>query len=364
MQIKVLVISDYRDIQSSRPEAEQFIGLKRQGVDINIMTFPDSPYIKEFEEAGIRVIPYHPKKKISRESIRKIRLELISGNYHILHLFNRRNITNGIIAARKLPVKIILYRGFTGGIHWYDPTAYLKFLNPRVDKVICLASSIEDLLHRQPFFRNQKAITINKGHRPEWYSNVAPIDLNELGIPEGSFVATCVANSRKMKGVPFLIRATHEFPPDINFYLLLVGNKMDTSEILSLIEKSPIKDKIHILGFRKDAMRIVKASNIFVLASLFGEATTKALLEAMSLGIAPLTTTIPGNRELVIDGVSGIAVPPADSSALSTQMLRLYNDPQLCKDMGAKAQKHVQEFFHTDKTVRETKALYEELTRQ
>lgn len=51
---------------------------------------------------------------------------------------------------------------------------------------------------------------------------------------------------------------------------------------------------------------MVKASDAFVLSSLYGEATTKAVIEAMSLGICPLITDIPGNKGLVIHEECGL----------------------------------------------------------
>lgn len=363
MTIKALVVSDYRSEQSSRPEAELFIGLQKTGkVDVTIMTFPDAGYIQKFENAGIKVIGYHPEKKISREAVKKIRHELKRGRYHILHLFNRRCITNGIFAARGLPVKVILYRGFTGGIYWYDPSAYLKYLHPRVNKVMCLAKSIEEHLNRQLFFNPDKAVTINKGHLPEWYTNVGPVDRHKLGFSDDDFIVTCVANSRKMKGIPYLIKATYHIPSNISLHILLVGNNMDTKEVLKLMEKSPLNDKIHILGFRKDAMNIVKASDVFILPSIFGEATTKALIEAMSLGIACIATTIPGNRDLIIDMKSGLAVKPKSPEELAQAVLKLYHNPELVKELGVKARDFVQNKFHTNTTVMNTLKLYEEMT--
>ena len=75
--MKILVISNYRETVSVRPEAELFIGLKRAGLDVAIMTYPDAEYVEKFREAGIRVIGFHPEKKLDRQAIKTIRAELI-----------------------------------------------------------------------------------------------------------------------------------------------------------------------------------------------------------------------------------------------------------------------------------------------
>jgi L-malate glycosyltransferase len=363
MAVKALVISNYRSPISSRPEAEFMIGLQQSGIDITIMTYSDAAYCEHFEKQGIRVIRYHPEKKRSAKAIKIIHEELVKGQYDILHLFNSKAIYNGIRAAKRLPVKVVLYRGYTGGIYWYDPLAYTKYLSPRVDKVTCLSESIKEMLQKTPFFSNEKAITINKGHNPEWYKDVFPADIKPLGIPENAFVISHVSNARKMKGIPYLLKATYLLPKGLPVYFLLVGNNMDTAKNKGLIKKSPYKDHIFLTGFRSDVLNIVRSSNIFILPSLFGEATTKALLEAMSLGIAPLATSIPGNRELVINGENAIVVPPGDEAAIAKGIMDYYNDPEKITLYGNAAKEHVQTKFHTRETVRKMKALYEELAK-
>ena len=362
MKIKVLVISNYRETNSVRPEAELFIGLKKAGVEVEIMTYGDAEYVEKFKAAGIRVIDFHPKKKLDRAEIQRIRTELIAGKHDILHLFNSPAIINGIQAAKGLPVKVVLYRGFTGNIHWYDPAAYLKYLHPRVDKITCIAKAIEELLHRQLFFKKSKAITIHKGHSPDWYAGIQPNERKTLGgIPPDAFWVICVANNRRMKGIPYLLQSTCHLPPELPIHFLLVGKNFDAGGNLSLIEGSPNRDKIHLLGYRTDVLNIVAASDIFLLTSLFGEATTKAVIEAMSLGVAPVITDIPGNRGLVIHEKCGLVVPPKNPKAIAEAILKLYHDRTLCQAFGRKAREHIATDFNIRDTILKMKKMYGEL---
>lgn len=365
MKIKVLVISNYRETNSVRPEAELFIGLKKAGVEVEIMTYGDAAYVKKFREAGIRVIDFHPEKKLDRAEIQRIRSELTAGKHDILHLFNGKAILNGIQAAKGLSVKVVLYRGFTGNIHWYDPTAYLKYLHPRVDKITCIASAIEELLHRQLFFKKSKAVTIHKGHSPDWYADISPIDRNRMeGIPADAFWVTCVANNRRMKGIPYLLQSTYLLPPELPIHFLLVGKNMDAGGNRKLIEQSPNRNKIHLPGYRTDVLNIVAASDVFLLTSLFGEATTKAVIEAMSLGVAPVITDIPGNRGLVIEEKCGLVVPPKAPKAIAEAILKLYHDRALCQEFGRQAREQIITNFNIRDTISNMKKLYGELTEQ
>ena len=113
MPIKILVISDYTNDVSSRPEAEVFLGLKKMGVDVEVITSAKSEYVKKFKEAGINVIAYTPQKKKDKKAIEIIRKTLIEGKHDILQLFNTKAITNGIRAAKNLSVKVVTYRGYS-----------------------------------------------------------------------------------------------------------------------------------------------------------------------------------------------------------------------------------------------------------
>jgi len=362
MPIKVLVISDYVDIHSSRPEAEIYIGLAKLNFEIEIMTVPESPYIDKFEAAGIRVIKFHPKKKFDRKETSFIRETLINGKYDILHLYNSSATISGIRAAKNIRVKIVLYRGVPGHIHWYDPSLYLKYFHPRVDKIVCNSKGVEDVFHKQLFFNKNKVITINKGHKLEWYQHIKPIDRKELGIPENDFVVIFVGNNRPVKGVPYLLNAFDHIPAELPIHLLILGMDMDNEINMHIVNNSPNRERIHFLGFRKDALSVVAASDTLVLSSINLESITKSVFEAMSLGVPPIITNLPGNREFVDENKStALVIPIKDSIAIAEAILKLYNNPEMRKEMGKNCIKHIDTKLSNKTTVIKMKALYEEL---
>jgi glycosyltransferase involved in cell wall biosynthesis len=356
--VKLLVISDYRDFLTSRPEAELLIGLHKEGIDVTVMTYPGTPHEPGFLKAGIKVIPYHPEKKRQKESISKIREELVRGGYHLLHLFNSLASSNGIPAAKGLPVKVILYRGYTGNIHWYDFTQYFKYFHPRVDSIFCINKEIENIFRRNKLFGKHKAVTIVKGHNPEWYSSVTPANLSALNIPENAFVVICVANVRPMKGIPVLLKSTQHISPGLPVHFLFVGNGFDHPSIQNLIQKSPYATNIHLAGFLKDPLPLVAASSLFVLPSLKGEGLSKSTIEAMSLAKPVVITQIPGNTDLVKDGESGLLVPPGKPAALARAIESVYLNKELRKKISEGAASRMKSAFHIDQTIRDLKAHY------
>jgi len=362
MPIKILVISNYRDYIVTRPEATIFIDLAKRGFEVHVMTFEDASFIPEFEEAGITVVPFHPLRKFDSIEIQIIRNYLKENNIDILHLFNNKAIVNGIIAAKRLPVKVILYRSFEGNVAWYDPLSYTKFLHPRVDGITCTSDGIKEFMQRRMLFGKEKNVTIIKGHELEWYEQVEPIDIKkELGIPENSYLLVNTANNRKMKGIPYLLKAMGELKDKKDIHLLLIGRGMDTKANIKIIKKLGIEDNIHFLGFRKDAVNVMAACNVFTLSSIFGESITKAVVEAMSQKVPAIISDIAGNRMLIEHEESGLVFPSKNVTALKDAILRMYNDPEMCKRMGEAAKERINTVLNHKTTVDKYQAYYEKL---
>lgn len=350
--LKILVISNYNNTISARPEAEIYLALaQKKDFEIEVMTDASSDYAIKFKDHGIRVIDHVPTKKLARASISLIKDTLTKGRHDILMLYNSKAIVNGLIAAKHLSVKVILYRGYAGNISWIDPTMYLKYFHPRVDKIICNAHAAQHLFERQLGFKKGKAVTIHKGHDLKWYKDVPEADLSTFGIPKNAFTIVTVANARPFKGIKYLLNAFSYLPKDLPIYFLLIGSGQDNKENLSIIAKSSYKNKIKLLGFRKDSLSIVKASDIFVLSSLGQETITKSVIEAMSLGTTPLITEIEGNKELVINNESGLTVPIKNSQAIAEKIMSLFENPEKRTEMGKNATQRIASALSHQKTV-------------
>jgi len=362
MTHKILVISNYRSTVTVRPEAEIFIALARKGWDIEIMTYGDSAYIEKFKEAGINVIQWHPEKKFDKGSIQRIRKHLESGGHRILQLYNSKASSNGIPATKGLDVKVVLYRGYQGNLHWYDPSLYSKYYHPRVDKIICNSIGVEEEYRKQLFSNvRDKLVTINKGHKIDWYKDVQKADLQSFGVKEGSFVFTCVANTRPMKGVKYIMQALHHLPADLDFYLLMVGRGLETPEYRKIADESKYGERVIFTGFQPNALEIDKASDVFLLASIYGESITKSVIEAMSVGTTPLITNIPGNKYLIENGKSGYMIPSKNPKALAEAMNSAYTNRSENEILAKNAQKRIAEKLNTEKTVAEMAEFYNDL---
>lgn len=361
MTPKVLFITNYGQpgIHNTRPEAEMIIGVKRAGLDVEVMTRRDSYWGERLEAAGIRVHDYLPRKKFSWDAIRRIRTVLRDGQFDVVQLFNNPAIANGVVASIGLPVRVVTYRGQTGNVSRWNPLQYLMHLSPQVDRIVCVAEAVRQSL--LPLTGPDKPVTIYKGHDLAWYERPAPADLGEFGIPAGAFAVCCVANYRPRKGVEVLIDAMKFLPPEAGIHILLIGSGMDNEELTRRVAASPRPELVHRLGFRTDVMSIVAACDATVLPAVRREGLPKTVIESMVLEVTPIVTRTGGSPELVEDGVSGVVVPPGDPEALAAAMLRLAGNPAENRAMGQRARERIGARFRIEDSVRQHVELFREL---
>ena len=116
---------------------------------------------------------------------------------------------------------------------------------------------------------------------------------------------------------------------------LLVGPFDSNPSALKPDELQPYIDdgSIEFFGEQADVRPYLAQCNVFVLPS-YREGTPKSVLEAMSCGKAIITTDVPGCRETVMEGKNGFLVPMKDDKAIAEKMLFLYQNPDICAQLG------------------------------
>ncbi|MDQ7990089.1 MAG: glycosyltransferase [Candidatus Dactylopiibacterium sp.] len=115
---------------------------------------------------------------------------------------------------------------------------------------------------------------------------------------------------------------------------------------------------VSFLGPRSDVAELNQAASVVVLASRQGEGIPRALLEGAACGAPMVATDVPGCREVVIAGETGLLVPPSDPAALAAALVRLLTDEGLRARMGAAARAHVESRFSDAVVIAGTLAVY------
>jgi glycosyltransferase involved in cell wall biosynthesis len=121
-----------------------------------------------------------------------------------------------------------------------------------------------------------------------------------------------------------------------------------------------IDQKVRFLGQRKDVPAILSASDVGIIAS-HQEGFSIAVLEGMAAALGMIVTDVGGNSEAIVDGESGLVVPPRDPMSLAQGIRRLARDPQLRASLGQAARRRVQQKFSLGPCVLQYERLYRAL---
>jgi glycosyltransferase involved in cell wall biosynthesis len=116
-------------------------------------------------------------------------------------------------------------------------------------------------------------------------------------------------------------------------------------------------------GQRSDPEAVLAQSTVVVLPS-YREGLPKVLLEAAACGRPMIATDVPGCREVVERGVTGLLVPARDADGLARAILQLLADPETARQMGRRARELAEREFSIEAVARLTLDVYDELLRQ
>jgi glycosyltransferase involved in cell wall biosynthesis len=182
----------------------------------------------------------------------------------------------------------------------------------------------------------------------------------ELGLDAGELVVGTVGNLRVQKAYPDLLVAAREVVdrlPDIRF--VAVGQGPLEAEIRAIHDRLGLGDRFLLVGYRADAVRVMAACDVFVLASLY-EGLGVAIMEALALGLPVVATAVGGIPEVVEHGREGLLVPPGRPRELAAALLTLLTDDERRQRMAeAAAQRGA--LLSIDTAVRRTEAMYHDL---
>lgn len=164
------------------------------------------------------------------------------------------------------------------------------------------------------------------------------IDWQKFPVGERSFVKgplrlVCVCRMVRRKGIEYLLDAMVKLQP-LGFTLDLIGSGERVAEIRAEISKRDLKQAVRLLGYvsQENLATYYNDADVMILPSL-AESFGQVLLEAMSCGLPVIATRVGGIPETIVDGKSGVLVPPASAHDLYEAARDLAADPQLRRRM-------------------------------
>ncbi len=241
----------------------------------------------------------------------------------------------------------------------FNPLMKLSF--QRAEQVITVSETNRNVLIETYGMPANKLLVIHNGIDYTAFSTIKGKNgtlRREFNVREGSTVVVNVGRLTEEKGQRYLIEAferlSKENPSSI---LILVGDGPLRSSLETDVKARQLTHSVSFAGFRDDIPDILQLADIFVLPSVL-EGFPFVVLEAMAAGRPVIATDVGGNREAVLDGVTGTIIEPKNAEQLYTAISSLINSEVKRKNMGAKGAQRVKTFFSKEKMCQETLGLY------
>lgn len=262
--------------------------------------------------------------------------------------------------AAHVPVRIHTYTGQV----WVELHGIMRWMTRESDKLIaqlnthCYADSYSqrNLLVDELIVDAQKISVLGEG-------SVSGVDLErfnpslptwkraetrkQLGIAETSLVVIFVGRVTRDKGVTELIeafRTLQQFYKDVD--LVLVGPYESIRDTLptEILKEISANAHIHSVGFTSCPEEYLAIADIFCLPS-YREGFASVIIEAGAMNLPSVATRVTGLIDSVVDGETGILVPPKDPMAVARALKKMIESADLRQRMGWAARQWVVQHF-------------------
>jgi glycosyltransferase involved in cell wall biosynthesis len=173
---------------------------------------------------------------------------------------------------------------------------------------------------------------------------------NSIDISKDAKVISFIGRVNRDKGIVELTHAFLElYMEDAGYHLILAGPFEPDLDPLPRDILNTIREhsNIHVIGYTDNPEKYLAMSDIFCLPS-YREGFGSIVIEAAAIGIPCVATRIVGLVDAVIDGETGLLVPPKDAGALSSALRALMNNDELRVSMGESAEIRAARLFDSN----------------
>jgi glycosyltransferase involved in cell wall biosynthesis len=166
----------------------------------------------------------------------------------------------------------------------------------------------------------------------------------ELGLDHSAAIVGVIAIQRPQKALEVMLEAfARVVGSGLDAHLVLAGRGPCRADLEQRAAALGLAGRTHFLGVRQDIGVLLEAFDVCALSSDF-EGTPLVVLEAAAHGVPFVATRVGGIPEAVLDGETGLLVPPRDPDALAGALTALLRDPARRARMSEAARAHARTF--------------------
>lgn len=295
-----------------------------------------------------------------------------SENVQVMFFVDRRAFGVGLAIMKMLGVDTTIVHSISSGTRT-SPRGVkrlVKWSLARTPLTADLVLAVSDFVRQQTvtsgLFPADRVVRLWNGVRIPDLSPDAPSNTREqFGIAVDRPLVASICRASADKGVDVLFRgfdrAWKEWPASSpRPVLIYVGDGPQFPELRELRESLESGSDILMAGYVRDAISSLSGADVHVAPSVWEDAFPYAVLEPMACGCAVVATRVGGIPEQIVDGESGLLVPPGDPVALSDALRTVLLDRGFRERLGSAARSRVESLFSFEGQVQELAGLIRE----
>ncbi len=341
-------------------------GLSRT-MKVSLVSFRAGDFAEDCRKAGIDV---HISDGSFVSDVRTARR--LAEDYDILHCHGARaNLIGSMLRGRlKKPVITTVHSDYRLDYMGRPfSRATIGTVNAlalrRLDYRIGVADPMTELLISRGF-PAERQYTIYNGI--DFNTGVGEFDKGEaakkLGVDycDGDLIVGIAARFDPVKDIATFIRAAARLRsscPRMHFLIAGSGQQEDMLKKLAADTGAPVK----FCGWLSDTDEFFRLLDVNTLTSL-SETFPYVLTEGTRMSCATVATAVGGIPVLIDHGINGFLFEPGDDAALAGHLLELYNDRELCRDMGNKLHEKAIATYSIEVTLKRQLEIYESVLRR
>lgn len=278
--------------------------------------------------------------KFSLKAIRDYRRVMRSEGITMTFSPSTSGLATMLSASLGLGIANIGYRGTQARVRRSDPTNYLALLNGRVRHVVCETADIIESLGA--LIGRNRVSGMPKPYELSWVddamSNPVPYPTAD-NITERTFKLIYIGMSqgRPHKGLQQLVDAM-ALLGDRDIHLCVIGSYDESTAA------GAAPGRVTFAGPRPGAVACIPGCDALVLPSL-RDASPRVVREAQACGVPCIVTDIPGARDLIIDGTTGLLVRPDSPQAIADAVCRMYDDRTLHHNLSRACRPYIRDNY-------------------
>ena len=253
-------------------------------------------------------------------------------------------------------IKIVdqLYNEFG---HINNNRRYARFIDINIAENESVANCL--LLEHQE--QSDKVLLINNGvdtnyFNPSTTNNIESVD--DL-VPKDKFIVSFLGRFSQEKCPKLFVEIANHFKNDDALYFIMAGNGHLYNEILELIKKYRLENKVYLPGF-VDSRNYLRISNLLVLPSEI-DGRPNAVLESLSMGVPVISSSVGGLPKIIKDEYNGFLCPSGDMESFVNRIQKVIANKELYLSMRKNARNYAVDFLDINIVQRKYISLFEEL---